>query len=382
MNSKSRAIRDLLFNKVRMTIQFKIIAQDGMARVGELITDHGVVPTPTITLNYTNALENWGFKPEDITEARDVILLRNTFWLKERGISNVREGVEWPRPVMSDSGGFQMVSMGKHLKQSFRGLEFDLDSRKIFIAPHEVVEWGKSAEVDLIMPLDNTVYTMDRNPLKFIWSAVMTAVWFRYSRKVADDNLYYIEQGGLNKFARRISLWDANRQLKNGISAVAIGGLAWDEPRSAMYKMVKFCTQRLPGNKPRHLLGVCKPIDILECIERGIDSFDGIAATREGRHGRVWLWGGKYFDINNSQYVNDNGVLDSHCSCPVCRAGVSRADIRTRFKIGDREAIRQLMAHNWHQNYQLVSTARQAIEEGKFREFKRDFLGTFKPFVG
>ena len=183
-----------------MTIQFKIIAQDGMARVGELITDHGVVPTPTITLNYTNALENWGFKPEDITEARDVILLRNTFWLKERGISNVREGVEWPRPVMSDSGGFQMVSMGKHLKQSFRGLEFDLDSRKIFIAPHEVVEWGKSAEVDLIMPLDNTVYTMDRNPLKFIWSAVMTAVWFRYSRKVADDKNHV-----LNLYQKKIS---------------------------------------------------------------------------------------------------------------------------------------------------------------------------------
>ncbi|AKM84549.1 TPA: hypothetical protein DHW58_01295 [Patescibacteria group bacterium] len=368
-------------------MEFRILATDGRARAGELITDHGVVPTPTITLNYTRALEKWGFKPEDITTARDVILLRNTFWMREAGATDVREGVDWPGPVMADSGGFQMVSLGRHVRQTLRGIGLAVKGKQSFITPREVVEWGRGANVDLIMPLDNTVYTMDKNPLKFVWSAIMTAVWFKRSRGIADDKLYYIVQGGLNKLARQISLWDARRQLRgkiltanggtpqNAVAAVAIGGLAWDEPRSAMYKMVEFCVSRLPDDKPRHLLGVCKPIDILECIERGIDSFDGIAATREGRHGRVWLWGGQYFDINNARYATDKTGLDSQCNCPVCRSGVSRADIRARFKAGDREVMRQLMAHNWHQNYRLISTARQAILEGRFQELKTSWRG-------
>ena len=229
---------------------------------------------------------------------------------------------------------------------------------------------------------------MAKNPWKFIWSAMMTAVWFRNSRGIADDNLYYIVQGGLNRLARAISLWDARRQLRrkifnadggtpqDAVVAVAIGGLAWDEPRPAMYRMVEFCVARLPHTKPRHLLGVCKPVDILECIERGIDSFDGIAATREGRHGRVWTRGGKYFDIQKAQYAEDQRVLEVGCDCPACAAGMVRADLRARFKAKEREAIRLLMAHNWHHNYRLVRGARQAIFEGRFQAFKQAYLNT------
>jgi len=357
-----------------MGIKFKITARDGKARAGVLQTDHGEVETPGVTLNYTKALESWGFKPEDITSAKDIILLRNTFWMREAGATAAREAIEWGGPVMADSGGFQMVSLGKHLRQDWRGIGFDLSGKEAFITPREVVEWGRDAGVDLIMPLDSTVYTMDRRWWKFIRSAVMTAVWHKRSRGIADDRLYYIVQGGLNKLARSISLWDARHQLRRGLSAVAIGGLAWDEPRPSMYNTVEFCVKRLPDDKPRHMLGVCKPVDILECIKRGMDTFDGIAATREGRHGRVWIKGGKHFDIRNAEFENDEQVLEAGCDCPTCRSGVSRAKLRVGFKQKDRESIRQLMVHNWHHNYRLVKGARIAIVAGTFDQYVENYL--------
>lgn len=357
-----------------MTIKFDIQARDGKARAGIIKTEHGEVETPCMTLNYTTALEKWGFKPKDITDVKDVILLRNTFWMRESGATDVRQGVEWNGPVMSDSGGFQMVSLGKHLRQNFSGIGFDLNDKKTFITPREVVEWANKAGVDLIMPLDNTVYTMDKNPFKFIWSAIMTMVWHSKSRAVADNKLYYIVQGGLNKLARWISLWDANRQLKKGILAVAIGGLAWDEPRKKMIEMVKFCVGKLPEDKTRHMLGICKPMDILMCIKEGMDTFDGIAATREGRHGRVWIRGGKYFDIKNSQYTEDTQVLDEGCDCPVCQSGKTRAELRAGLKAGEREAIKDLMMHNWHQNYRLVKEAREAIIAGRLDVYIEEYL--------
>ncbi|MBN2585117.1 queuine tRNA-ribosyltransferase family protein [Patescibacteria group bacterium] len=357
-----------------MSIKFDIQGRDGQARAGVLRTAHGDIATPSITLNYTKALESWGFVPSDISDARDVILLRNTFWLRERGAEDIREGISWAGPTMADSGGFQMVSLGKHLHQNFSGIGFNLNGKRAFITPHEVVEWGKAAGVDLIMPLDNTVYTMDKNPLKFIWSAFMTAVWHRRSRGIADDRLYYISQGGLNKLARLISLWDARRQLNRGIPAIAIGGLAWNEPRPAMYNTVDFCVKRLPDDKPRHLLGICKPVDILECIKRGIDTFDGIAATREGRHGRVWVSGGKYFDIRNAEFEKDEQVLDPLCDCPTCRSNISRAKLRAGFKQKDHETIRRLMVHNWHHNYSLIKGARAAILSGQLDYYISDYL--------
>lgn len=355
-------------------VRFQIQSRDGKARAGRLGTEHGEIETPCVTLNYTTALERWGFKPEDITSAKDVILLRNTFWMREAGRTDVRDGVMWDGPVMSDSGGFQMVSLGKHLRQNFSGIGFDLNGKKTFITPREVVEWASKAGVDLIMPLDNTVYTMAPGWWKFVRSGVLTAVWFSRSRGVADDKLYYIVQGGLNKLARKISLWHANRQLKTGIPAVALGGLAWDEPREAMLETVQFCVERLPEDKPRHMLGICKPIDILLCIKEGMDTFDGIAATREGRHGRVWMRGGRYFDIKNSQYEGDTKVLEEGCGCPVCVSGKTRADLRAGFKAGERWAIQALMMHNWHHNYALAKGARQAIVDGNLDEYIQNYL--------
>ena len=357
-----------------MSIAFEIKSQDGAARAGVLKPARGDIETPCVTLNYTKALEDWGFGPSDVTDAKDVILLRNAFWLKRRGAKDIREGIGWPGITMADSGGFQMVSLGQHLRQNFNGVGFNLDGKSTFISPHEVVEWGRGAGVDLIMPLDNTVYTMDKNWWKFIRSAIITAVWHQRSRGIADEKLYYIVQGGLNKLARLISLWDARRQLNNGISAVAIGGLAWDEPRPALYRMVEFCVKRLPEDKPRHMLGICKPVDVLECIRRGMDTFDGIAATREGRHGRVWVKGGKYFDIRKTEFENDERVLDETCKCPTCSSGISRARLRAGFKQRDREAIRQLMAHNWHHNYSLVKDARAAILVGHLDIYITEYL--------
>jgi len=122
------------------------------------------------------------------------------------------------------------------------------------------------------------------------------------------------------------------------------------------------------------MLGVCKPIDLLHAIRLGMDTFDGIAATREGRHGRVWLAGGKHFDIKSEKFANDMQVLDPTCDCPTCQSGVSRSKLRERFKAKDREAIRQLMVHNWHHNYRLVKGARQAIIEGRLDAYIQEYV--------
>lgn len=357
-----------------MALSFDITAKNGRARAGVIHTSHGDVLTPSLTLNITPALEKWGFRPADLTDVSDAAMLRNTFWMREAGVTDAREGVGWQGPVMADSGGFQMVSLADKLKVGLFGIQFDFNGKHRKITPAEVVRYAKTCGVDLIMPLDYVVDTTHPQRWRFVVSALMTAWWHRLSRGIANENLYYIVQGGLNRLARDISLRDANRQLRNGIPAVAIGGLAGKEARSEMYRMIGYCTSRLPEGKPRHMLGVCKPVDLLQAVRLGMDTFDGIAATREGRHGRVWTKGGQHYDIKNARFENDEQVLEVGCGCPTCQAGISRAELRRRFKSKDREAIRSLMVHNWHHNYQLMQGAREAILQGRLDEYIQAYL--------
>lgn len=364
-----------------MALSFDITARNGRARAGVIHTAHGDVLTPSLTLNMTTALDKWGFGPADLTDVSDIAMLRNTFWMREDGVTDVREGTApkgslrlWNGPTMADSGGFQMVSLADKLKVGLTGISFDFQGRHRRITPAEVVRYAKSCGVDMIMPLDYVVDTTHLQQWRFVVSAIMTAWWHRLSRGIADGNLYYIVQGGLNRFARDISLRDANRQLRNGIPAVAIGGLAGREERADMYRMIEYCTDRLPDEKPRHMLGVCKPIDLLRAIWLGMDTFDGIAATREGRHGRVWTRGGNHFDIKNAQFADDERVLEEGCQCPVCQSGVSRAELRRQFKAKDREALRALMVHNWYHNYNLVRGAREAIIQNRLDAYIKEYL--------
>lgn len=375
-------------------MKFEIEAQSGRARAGKIKSSYGEFNTPMVTLNFTTALANRGYKPLDIVlPDTEIPLLRNTFLMNVDGISSCRDDIGWADSVMADSGGFQMVSMAKNLKILPDGLEFDLNGQHYKWTPRQVVETAKALGVDYIMPLDFVVDVKKATTIRAWQSVAMTARWHKLSRGVANESLYYIVQGGLNLPARRYSLWDANCQLQNGgASAVAIGGLAGGETRAQLYRTVDFCTKRLPDDKARHMLGICKPRDIIELIALGIDTFDGIAATREGRHGRVWDRLGDYYSIRQVS-SDDQRPLSEDCDCDVCQGKLSRGQIRDLYRaegeakgkgVTDealaeaqaktKEAKRLLMRHNFYQNLRAVREARQAILGDRFAEWKKEYL--------
>ncbi|MFH1088451.1 MAG: tRNA guanosine(34) transglycosylase Tgt [Patescibacteria group bacterium] len=367
-----------------MGIKFDILAKDGQARAGVLHTDHGNVQTPTITTNFTPALLRSGLNPADIKNLGVEMILVNTLHtMMEDNVQtfNVRGKLNWSGPIFADSGGFQMVSLAQHLRVKKDHIEFTWDNKKYQLSPRDILAWQKNLDIDIMMPLDRVWHLRQKNPLAYFLSVLTTEKWFQQSRGIADDHVFYIVQGGLNKFAREISINYANKWLKTGTSGVAIGGLAFGESRSKMYGMIKFCTQRLPEDKPRHLLGVGHPIDLLESIERGVDTFDCVAHTREARHGRVLTSTG-YLHLKNSRYIDDDSVLESNCDCPVCQLGITRSQLRVGLKSADLAQKRsnqiKLMLHNIRFLMRLMEQSRVAIRVGEFQRFKQEFLSQFR----
>lgn len=360
-----------------MTLKFDIIAEDKKARTGMLHTSHGDVHTPTITVNFTPALIRSGLKPSDVKLLGVELVLVNTFHLFREGVTDVHRYLNWDGPVMADSGGFQMVSLAKHSVVHSKGVDFYWDGEVFEMTPEKVLQWQKDAGVDIIFPLDRTTHTLGKNPFDFWQSVFGTESWFRRSRNICPPKTYYIVQGGLNYLARRLSLAYANKWLKKS-PGVAIGGLAWGEARPDMYRMVEFCTDRLPVNKPRHLLGVGTPIDLLECIARGIDTFDCVAATREARHKRLWTFAG-VLELKWGKHKNDLSVIESDCDCPVCSEGITKAELIKCFQNpSTKQMVQQkCMLHNIRFLMRLMEQSREAIEQGKFSEFKKEFLSRY-----
>lgn len=369
-----------------MGIEFKIIAKDGQARAGVIETDHGEVHTPTITVNFTPALLRSGLVPNQSQELGVEMILVNTLHTmmeSKMQVPDIHQKLGWNGPILADSGGFQMVSLAKKMRVEKDGIKFTWDDKEYKITPPEVVEWQQQMGIDIIMPLDRVWHLRQKNPLAYFLSVFTTEKWFKASSGIS-DNTWYIVQGGLNKFARTLSLKYANKHLSDGVAGIAIGGLAFGEQRSKMYNMIDFCNRKLPENKPRHLLGVGEPIDLLESIERGIDTFDCVSHTREARHGRL-LTNHGYLRLKRLEYADDNSVIEIGCDCPTCKAGISRAHLRAGIKSLD-EAIHQqtlinLMLHNIRFTLRLMEQSRLAIQQEKFLEFKQKFLAEFRQGV-
>ncbi|HCR41805.1 TPA: hypothetical protein DIV45_00295 [Patescibacteria group bacterium] len=366
-----------------MGIKFDILAKDGQARAGVIETDHGEVHTPTMTVNFTPALLRSGLSPNQLPALGVEMILVNTLHTmmeSKQQAPDIHQLLNWSGPIFADSGGFQMVSLAKKMRVEKDGIKFNWDGIAHKITPAQVVEWQKKMGVDIIMPLDRVWHLRVKNPLAYFLSVLTTEKWFNESAEIS-PNIFYILQGGLNKLARILSLKYANQHLNTGVAGIAIGGLAFGEARPKMYRMIEFCTQRLPENKPRHLLGVGEPVDLLESIERGIDTFDCVSYTREARHGRLLTKHG-YLRLKRSEYINDNSVIEADCDCPTCLAGISRANLRTGMKSIDSDIRQQtlinLMLHNIRFTLRLMEYAREAIQVGKFQEFKQEFLISFR----
>lgn len=370
-----------------MSLKFDIQVTDGKARTGILHTPRGDIHTPTITVNFTPALLNSQLKPSAVKPLGVELVLVNAFHTRRDGIKDIHQELGWAGPVICDSGGFQMISLAEYSRVHWNGVRFNWDDKWHNLTPENVVQWQKDMGVDIIMPLDRVVPVTGKNPLIF-WNSVLTTQrWFRQSHSIAPEQTFYIVQGGLNHLARLASLRNANHWLGDGAPGVAIGGLAGGEERPDMYRMVQFCTDRLPADKPRHLLGVGTPKDLLECIERGIDMFDCVAHTREGRHNRLWTGAGT-MELKYHQHRDDQSVIEIGCDCPACSMGITRAQLILDISNYSREdpperherrmqAWAYCMLHNIRFVTRLMEQSRAAISARKFPEFKREFLEKF-----
>ena len=365
-------------------LKFSVISKDisSKARAGSFKTDHGVVETPTfmpVGTQGTVKAVNQQFLEKDI---KAQIVLSNTYHLYLRPGTEILEKagslhnfMNWQKPILTDSGGYQVYSLSSLRKLKENGVEFrsHLDGSSHFFSPKKVIQIQRSIGSDIMMVLDEcTPYPCDFEYAEK--STELTSRWAVLNREAFDNTnplydhnqfLFGIIQGSVFKELREKSASDLNKLNFDGY---AIGGLAVGEPAEEMYSITDFTTDLMPENKPRYLMGVGRPENILESIERGIDIFDCVMPTRNARHSVLFTSEG-VLTLTNSQFKDDFEKIDVNCNCYTCR-NYSRAYLRHLFNAGELLALELASIHNLHFYISLVSEARKKILDGSFKEWK------------
>ncbi|MDR3072410.1 MAG: tRNA guanosine(34) transglycosylase Tgt [Clostridiales Family XIII bacterium] len=371
-------------------VTFELLKKDAStkARRGQLQTPHGVVQTP-IFMPVGTAATVKAVKPDDLTEIGTQILLANTYHLFLRpGHEIVSEAgglhsfMNWNGPILTDSGGFQVFSLGKMRKITEQGVLFrsHIDGRALELTPEKSIEIQNALGADIIMAFDEcTDYPSDYAYTKDALNR--TTRWLERCAKAhqntARQSLFGIMQGGMYADLRRES---ATAITALDLPGYAIGGLSVGEEKSLMYEMLDASVDLLPENKPRYLMGVGSPDALIEGVARGVDMFDCVLPTREARHGSVMTSNGP-LNIKNAVHTRDFGPLDAECDCYTCR-NYSRAYLRHLFKSGEIMSAMLLSIHNLRFLLRLMEQIRQAIESGDFNELRRDFFAKYyKPHV-
>jgi queuine tRNA-ribosyltransferase len=369
-------------------LSFEISAKDqnSKARAGIFRTDHGVVETPVFmpvgTQGTVKAVNQDCLK----YHLNAQIVLSNTYHLYLRPGTEVLEKagglhkfMNWNRPILTDSGGFQIFSLAdlRHLKKD--GVEFrsHLDGSKHFFTPQKVVEIQRSIGSDIMMVLDECTpypceyeYAQKSVKLTSDWAAQAKNVFESSKPKYGyDQNLFGIIQGSTYEDLREKS---AKEIIALDFNGFAIGGLAVGEPTETMYKMVNFTTDYMPENKPRYLMGVGRPENLLEAIERGIDMFDCVMPTRNARNAYLFTWNG-ILSMRNARYKDDFTPVDETCECYACK-NFSRAYIRHLFIAKEILALELSSIHNLYFYLNLMRTARQKILDGDFSDWKSKII--------
>lgn len=361
----------------------RLLKADGKARAGELTTPHGIVSTPVLCPVGTQGSVK-AVTPDEVRQIGMSIVLANTYHLYLRpGISiieklgGLHKFMNWDGAILTDSGGYQVFSLARLRKVSDEGVTFQshIDGSQHTLTPELVVQYQEALGSDIAMVLDECA-PHDESREKVYAAMVRTRLWAERclkAHKRAGQALYAIVQGGIYPDLRRQS---AEALVKLNFDGYAIGGLSIGEPKQITLDITEQTAALLPAEKPRYLMGVGSPEDIVECIVRGIDIFDCALPTRVARNGALYTKAGR-IDILSMAFHDHAGPIEEGCGCYTCRR-FSAAYLHHLFRSRELLAYRLATVHNLFFMYNLVSEARNAILGGAFDSFRRGFLAGYK----
>ncbi|MDO4487305.1 MAG: tRNA guanosine(34) transglycosylase Tgt [Bacillota bacterium] len=369
-------------------VTYELIKTDNRtkARRGRVTTPHGTIETPVFMPVGTAATVK-AMRPEEVKELGAEIILSNTYHLYLRpgheivkASGGLHEFMNWDKPILTDSGGFQVFSLGAMRKIREEGVEFrsHIDGSKHMLSPEKSMEIQNALGSDIIMAFDECApYPADRQYVKD--SLERTTRWLKrckeYHKNTEKQSLFGIMQGGMYPDLRKLS---AEQIVELDLPGYAIGGLSVGEPKPIMYEILDECVDYLPKNKPRYLMGVGSPDCLFEGVERGIDMFDCVLPTRIARHGMAMTSQGRV-NIKNAAYEKDFTPLDPNCDCYTCR-NYSKAYLRHLFKADEILSSMLMTNHNLHFLVNTMKNIRKSIEEDRFLEYKNEFYESYGRF--
>jgi len=359
--------------------QFDLLKQDGEARCGQIKTLRGIIETPVFMPVGTQATVK-AMMPESLQELGAQIILANTYHLYlrpghdlVRQLGGLHKFMHWSKPILTDSGGFQVFSLGDLRKIEEEGVSFQshLDGSKHHLTPELSIEIQLALDSDIVMVFDECIpYPADRGYVAA--STARSGRWAARCRKVlsagGEKGLFGIVQGGMYEDLRRQSAEDL---INTGFEGYALGGLSVGEKAEVMYEVMEYSLPLLPQDKPRYVMGVGTPENLIEGIARGCDMFDCVMPTRNARNGVLFTSFGK-LSIKQAQFRDDAQPLDPSCDCYVCR-NYSRAYLRHLFQSNEILSSVLNTHHNLYYYQQLMAAARRSIASGNFKAFRDDF---------
>ena len=367
---------------------FKLLKKEGKARRGEFTCAHGTVQTPVFMNVGTQGAIKGALSAEDLKSIGCQVELSNTYHLHlrptdklVRNCGGLHKFMTWDGPILTDSGGFQVFSLSGLRKIKEEGVYFSshIDGRKIFMGPEESMQIQSNLGSDICMAFDECIE--NPAPREYVQKSVDRT--YRWLERCKAENarlnslpdtvnpqqqLWGINQGGTYDDIR---VEHMKRIAQLDLPGYAIGGLAVGESAEEMYRIIEAVEPHMPVDKPRYLMGVGTPSNIIEAVARGVDFFDCVMPARNARHARLFTWQGA-INLKNAKYATDLDPIDPECDCPVCRR-YSRAYIRHLFVAEEMLAMRLSVMHNLYFYNKLMEKIRLALDEGRFAEFRNEY---------
>ena len=365
---------------------YELLKKDGMAKRGRFHTVHGTIETPVFMNVGTAAAIKGAVSTDDLRQIKTQVELSNTYHLHVRPgdeivkkMGGLHRFMNWDKPILTDSGGFQVFSLASLRKIKEEGVHFHshIDGRKIFMGPEESMQIQSNLASTIAMAFDECPSSVaDREYM--VYSVARTTRWLK--RCKAEMNrlnsledtinhnqmLFGINQGGIYEDIR---VEHARQIAELDLDGYAVGGLAVGESHEDMYRILEAVVPHLPENKPTYLMGVGTPANILEAVDRGVDFFDCVYPSRNGRHGHVYTNHGK-MNLFNAKYELDDRPIEEGCGCPACRS-YSRAYIRHLLKAKEMLGMRLCVLHNLYFYNTMMEEIREAIEAGEYKAYKK-----------